>query len=145
MKIKTQKCNLIFIILFMTGCNEGCEFTMGMNIKHQLSLLNNTKDTILFYFSEKFDYDMVDTIICNPYSENIFVDATIGYVRPEYRPCHPYIEEILGGNAINSITIVTSSSRKLKKDITKNHNWYCGENLSYLYKIVFEINEEDLE
>ena len=58
-------------------------------------------------------------------------------------PCYPHPS--LENKTDLVIKVTTSSGRTLKKDIKKNINWYCAENSRSLWKVVFEINEEDLE
>jgi len=43
------------------------------------------------------------------------MDEWLGYAMPSSRPCHPCIKETLGKDAINTVSIFTSSGRKLKK------------------------------
>jgi len=122
-----------FILINFVGCH--------MRYDHQKSIQNNTCDTIIFYFSDiSYFANMKDNIvICYPYSENIFEYVVIDYAKDN--PCHPYMEnrtELI-------ITVTTNSGRALKKDIKKNSNWRCAENSRALWKVVFEINEEDLE
>lgn len=140
MKKVLQKIKLMFFILFLTIC--GCEFAMDMEQNWQYAISNNTNDTIIFCFSEKFNVFMKDTIvICNPYSESIFMDELLDYIKNH--SCYPIPN--LENKMELTVAVTTSSGRKLKKDIKKNSNWYCAENSRTLWKVVFEINEEDLE
>jgi len=143
MKIKllVNKFLLIILCLFLTGCVECCNF-IGDSRINQFAILNNTEDTISFYFSKKFHSYMNDTVICYPYTETFIMNENLGFSTPSSSPCHPFIE---GKYEKDEIEIITSSGRKLIKDITKNHNWRCAENSCDLWKVVFEINEEDLE
>jgi len=139
-KIK-QKMKLVFIILLLSGCNGGCEFPSHSYRQAQIAILNNTKDTIKFYFSDisYFLYLEDSIVVCKPYSENILEDYIVSYAKDIV--CHPFIER----HTDLIITVTTSSGRTLIKDIKKNSNWYCAENSRSLWKVVFEINEEDLE
>ena len=138
MKVIIQKKIMLFIFFFtlMVGCINGCD----IYVDAQFSILNNTSDTIKLHFSELSYFGLQDSIvICNPHTEDIFEKYKTDYIKNA--PCHPFIEE----KTDLSITVTTSSGKTLKKDIHKNHNWYCAENSSHLWKVVFEINEEDLE
>jgi len=144
MKMKNifQKIKLVSIALLLCSCNGGCDFFMDKEIHRQIGILNNTNDTIIFYFLEKFHQDMIDTVVLTPYSESFLLDESVTYSKPESRPCSPYLITLIEKNLI---IIVTASGRTLSKDITNRNNWYCAENTRELWKVVFEINEGDLE
>ena len=117
---------------YITGCDKYQDL--------QISVLNNTSDTIKLHFSELSYFYLKDSIvICNPYIETILVDKVVYYAKN--RPCYPDISD----KTDLIITATTSSSKILKKDFKKNSSWYCVENSRVLRKLIFEINEEDLE
>jgi hypothetical protein len=112
-----------------------CDVSIG-NIRIKQSIKNSTSDTIIIVNSVKqFRGVNIDTIICYPFSETIFINTLL-----KKQPLEPYDSPFIYEGCI----VKLSSGRTLKKDIYNTANWqyYDEKNQEWLR---FCITVEDLE
>ncbi len=132
-KVKfTNLLSLVFVAIILSGCDA-----WSIDIVVRQSIKNLSSDTIVFINSknEFRGISIEDTIICFPYSETIFYEASL-----QKQPLEPYDVPLI----LQDVLINTSSGRILAKDIFNNNNWEFDKQKKQEW-LRFVITEKDLE